>query len=260
MKKLFLFVFIGMQAMAAPITGVDSFAFSFSPLNVICQQSVCTGTTPIPNSSLTYYYDAYGSANFGILRGYARATTNGSGSATGGVLASTNPYFIDTLTFLGQPLGTHGTIVFTFLVTGSNSSTAGAGGTVGLRVGLASDPIKSPPFRAPNSSGVITSQAIPFVFGQPIELRTTLFVDANIFTPAPGASSTWDYSQTVVLNGISLADGSNAPVNNFQVESASGTVYGVNGVAPEPGTLLLMLSGIALAGLKGRRPNMKRER
>ena len=95
--------------------------------------------------------------------------------------------------------------------------------------------------------GVAVGTAIAW---QPIELRTTLFVDANIFTPAPGASSTWDYSHTITLNGIRLADGSNAPVNNFQVESASGTVYGVNGVVPEPGTWLLMLIGVAFIGMK----------
>ena len=237
-------------ALAAPITGVDSFAFSFSPLTTICQFSACTGSSSIPSSTLIFGYNAYGSADFGILRGYAQATVSGAGTAAGGVLASTNAYFVDGMTFSGMSAGTPGTVTFSFNVTGTKSFGAGAGGTVGVRVGLASDPIKGPPLLVPDANGNVTSQAIPFVFGQLLEIRATLFVDANIFTPTPGATSTWDYSHTATLNAFRVVDSSSAPITSFQVTSSSGTPYSASGVVPEPGTWMLMSVGLALGGAK----------
>lgn len=232
---------------AAAVTGVDSFAFYFpkpGEQTVFCEETSCAGSAAIPGSALTMNYDAHGTSTFGTLKGFSEAAISGSGTVGGGVLASTNPFYVDGMTFSGEAPGSHGSVIFLFHLSGSSTVSAYSGGTAGMRVGLSSLPPKTPPLLLPDANGNVTSQPISFIFGEMLETRVTFFLDANIFSLQSGAFSTWNYSDTVNLDGIEVFDASGHSVPNFGVVSESGTTYDPNGVAPEPGTLILIAVGL----------------
>jgi hypothetical protein len=87
---------------------------------------------------------------------------------------------------------------------------------------------------------------IPIVFGTAEQLRAGLLAETN-------STATNDFSSTATLTGISVVDGSQNPITNFSISSASGTAYSANGVtaAPEPAAGWLL--GLGLTVLAGRR-------
>jgi hypothetical protein len=84
---------------------------------------------------------------------------------------------------------------------------------------------------------------IAFHFGQPLYLQTYF---AAVTFPGPSIlTGTADYSHTALLTGLQVLDSSMSPAPNPTFASALGAQYSVNGVAPEPGSLLLLGSGLA---------------
>ena len=100
-------------------------------------------------------------------------------------------------------------------------------------------------------SGEFTTQAIPIVLGVPIEFKAALYTDA-----IPGTDSTLDTTFTALLNEIAVSI-NGAALADFTASSDTGVLLGANGPiaapppvgVPEPASLLLFGTALALAGL-----------
>jgi hypothetical protein len=96
------------------------------------------------------------------------------------------------------------------------------------------------------NNGVATIP-LGFTFGNPFEAQIYFYSLAQILTASgwtTGASATADFSNSAILNGISVRDSLGNPVD-FSITSASGTSYTSSGVVPEPGSLALLTVGLA---------------
>ena len=98
---------------------------------------------------------------------------------------------------------------------------------------------------------------LPIVFGVPTEFTYTLWAAVLPSTTIGGRPSPSEgrvsFLSTVRMTGIEIIGPGGAVLNDFTIDSGSGTRYGSAGVVavPKPGSLLLMAAG--LAGLLLRR-------
>ncbi len=74
------------------------------------------------------------------------------------------------------------------------------------------------------------------IFGGPASIRNTM-VTAN-------------FLNTMLLMGLELRDSTNTVVafNSSNLQTTSGASYAANGVAPEPGSSMLLLAGLVFLG------------
>jgi hypothetical protein len=92
---------------------------------------------------------------------------------------------------------------------------------------------------------------IQFVYGQPFGLSIYLGASAgtatgygvlNEVTGSGGGSA--DFFDTFVLTGLDPTDASGNSVSGAVFSSQSGTVYSIDGVVPEPSTIVPLLFGL----------------
>ncbi len=98
-------------------------------------------------------------------------------------------------------------------------------------------------------SQTVQLQGVPFQPGTPFDFQVGFAVTARVFQPSTGATSTdvnADFLSTMRITGLSVIDPSGNTVGSFSIQSASGAIYGPNGVStvPEPATLPLVIAGI----------------
>jgi hypothetical protein len=85
------------------------------------------------------------------------------------------------------------------------------------------------------------------VIGTPVDLIAATSV------PQIGVGSgSADFYNTLLISGL-LPRGQNGNLVLAQFSSGSGTRYGVNGVVPEPGSLFLLGSGLAMVARRRHR-------
>jgi hypothetical protein len=93
------------------------------------------------------------------------------------------------------------------------------------------------------------------VYGEPFEVWTGLSASLFMRLNQP-LNAAANYANSAVLTGLKpfLDEALTMPAPNPIFQAASGTQYSVNGVVPEPGSLLFALAGLgALAGMHLRR-------
>lgn len=172
--------------------------------------------------------------------------------------------FLDTLTVNGGQ-GT-GTLRFLFSATGTTSSSgfAGPGAIFSLSVGGGS--VSLNPSFSTGGTVTSTSDAVPFTFGVPFDVRVDLlanafFADFSFPDPYSG-SGTADFFSSLVLTNIVATSSTGSPIPGAALSAASGTGYAfsVTGAAaiPEPGTLPLLISGLGGLFFCGRRLKNRR--
>jgi hypothetical protein len=101
---------------------------------------------------------------------------------------------------------------------------------------------------------------ISFVYGQAFDLSMQLSVSAGTPTgfgvlnaETASGSGTANFFDTFVLTGLDPTDANGNPVTGATFSSQSGTTYSINGVVPEPTTLLpLLLAFGAIVAAKRR--------
>ena len=232
--------------------------------------SLSSATDDVDDPYFTYSAEAF--AEFGRL--HARASGDYDLPSASTRLAGAAAVATDLLT-ISDPLlnGQAGTLEISFLLDGILEHSAGAGAVAWVAVTVGQDP---DPFSGNNQEfddDFLTVPAssigyqVDFVFGQPFYLSLFLGVAAGTpmtcfvcnggdtdAQPATGiGSANADFFSTLVLSGMLPRDANGNPVLDAQFASASNTRYSVEGVVPEPGSLLLLGTGLALTFRRFRR-------
>jgi hypothetical protein len=220
----------------------------YPPLEAVCSRlASCSGTITVYGTvGLNMSYDVYGSATYGILRGYASESI--AGSIQSGaidpnmyIVANGQSYFDDTLTVFGGQSGTVGTLTVTFTTSGTSSSNGGfAGPAMWVFEGPSAYPCSA------FTGAAITCHGIPITFEKPVDILFQMNTVLNVYDFAAGSSATADYSHSSVLTGIALNDSAGNLVSNFSIQSSSGTQYTSDGVVPEPSAFSLASTAIGL--------------
>jgi PEP-CTERM motif len=111
------------------------------------------------------------------------------------------------------------------------------------------------------------SLTVAFVFGQPVDFQWSATVNTLAMvlplsqSPSAGVVSGWSMSQVdrahaFIWDGITVQDSSYQPVSGYVARNANGLDYAQSfavAAVPEPGTWLLMGTGVALLSLVARR-------
>lgn len=218
----------------------------------------CNGQTIVPGTAWVLDYSSDTQSAFGILRGRASAyltgTNNGVTPPTFVSVGGRANYF-DTTTITGG-VGS-GTQTLRFHVTGTSST---SGSPNSARAQLQYIPFDSQGNIGPEQNFAVDSFGntyipINFTFGVPFTYEISFYSLAQILQYSDGSFASSDYSHTVVLDQVKVADGKGNLVSNFGIVAESGTSYSANGVVPEPASWLLIAVGGAALAMYRRRPS-----
>jgi hypothetical protein len=215
-------------------------------------------------------FSAQAQSAYGSLHSSASASFNLLAANSRFVLAGST--FGEYLTINSPGLdGQAGSLLMTFTVDGTiaSSGSGTAFAFVGIQAGT--DPGNADTygenFVAFTSSydGAVTL-TIPIVYGREFFFKAALGAVAGtaqvcaactygvaIGTAIGPGTASAQFFNTLQLTGLTPMDGAGGFVGNSQFTSASGTPYGVNGVVPEPGSFVLLGTGLALGARLWRR-------
>jgi hypothetical protein len=233
------------------------------------------------SSDTAFTYFAQANASFGKLQAGASGNYNLSSDSTR--VAFAFALVTDQLTLDAPGLaGANGTLDLSFLLDGElqGSGDGGAAMFAGVSWGQDPEPLgqgnqgqffqyaTSGPYGLVPSAPIAT--AVPFGWGQPFYL--TMFMAVGAGTPitslldcnhgdacttavSGSGSGTADFYHTMALTALLPKDANGNLVADAQFSSGSGTQYSLNGVeaVPEPSSLLLLGTGIALTYTRRRR-------
>jgi hypothetical protein len=244
--------------------------------------SVSNLTDTFGDTAFTYFAQA--NASFGKLQAGASGTYNLSSQGTRDAFALAG--MVDQLTLSALGVTGTGTLDLSFLLEGELAGTGGGGGAMfaGVAWGQNSELLgsgnqfqvfqyaTSGPHAGALPSAPVVVSPITFEWGQPFYLQMVLAVGAGTpvtslldcnhgdacLTPISGTGSgTADFYNTMLLSGLIPRDANGDPVLNAQFSSGSGSTYSLDGIVaqpvPEPGSLLLLGTGVMALAHKRRR-------
>jgi energy-converting hydrogenase Eha subunit B len=247
----------GWIGLALSIAPFSTFAASIRDTVLVCNNgSPCTiliqsTTGPVIGSSPLFSGTASGSADAtgGIL--HASSSYDFITSAPQSGQVNGNAQFLDQLTIDDAGLtGTIGYLVPTFAVTGSVSGPAD--GVVGFFLnasqGCTSTGTNFCQTIRVTGNSMVSFNPITFTFGQPFSFEMDLGTEA-FYASGGGLNAAANFSHTALLNGLHVfqnSDGTNpVPSQNLTFTSSGDVSYSVNGIVPEPASVLLVVCGLA---------------
>jgi hypothetical protein len=198
-------------------------------------------------------------ATGGILHAFSSYSFSASAPQNGQV--NGNAQFFDELTIHAVGLdGTTGYLMPTFAITGGTSGASDA--IVAFFLNASSGCTSTGPnfcqIIPVTGNSTISFNPITFIFGQTFFFEMDLVAEA-FYGPGGGLSAVSDFSHTALLNGLHVfqnSDGTNpVPSQNLTFASTDGRVsYSVDGIVPEPSSILLLVTGFAsLVAIRRRR-------
>ena len=264
-------IFAGQYTVSAWATGgysvfdTNGVACSDTPGTVIAPSAnasvACSGTTtdgagPFKNSLFDFVGSATATASPAVLRAAAAASTS---NAPFDFFHSAGNAEAEAMTANGyQVPGATGMALFhlDLTITGSSTSTGDAFG--GANLTLTHDTFVDPHLLT--GPGVIHTTPIPYDQSQFFAYNLDLFAGAILCasctsaTPAHQftASASADFSHTVTITGITITDLAGNPITPTTFISSDGIDYaalvngGVSAGAPEPGSWVLAMAGLAV--------------
>jgi hypothetical protein len=240
--------------------------------------SVSNLTDAYNDTAFTYFAQA--NSSFGKLQAGASGTYDLSSQSTRDAFAFAG--MTDQLTISAPGMTGSGTLDVSFLLEGQLDGGAAMFAAVAWgqnpelfgdgNTGQAFQFATSGKHAVPLPSAPLVVSAIPFEWGQPFYLQMVLAVGAGTplsslldchggdacLTPTTGTGSgTADFYHTMLLSGLDPRDANGDPVLNAEFSSGSGATYSLDGIVaqpvPEPCSLLLLGTGMALAYMRRRR-------
>jgi hypothetical protein len=262
-------------AIAAPAAAdlISSGEACVAPTNAVpfqCSQSVSASTittTVLTAGTGSATVSSSNQSGYGVLRSQAAASFTGS-STPELIYVNGAANFSDQITINFAPFtGSLGYLILGFTLDGTvaQSGSLNAESYVDAFVGSGFGALN---FTSSTAGTFFFPETFTFTYGTPFNLFFNLGTLAGTFNPGPTAGSIFpltatapgsgdsDFSNTLVLTALDVVDSQGNPVNGVTFASQSGTPYSVNGVVPEPTTVLLLGSTIfALALLRFRHSN-----
>jgi hypothetical protein len=194
-------------------------------------------------------------ASYGVLGASASSSFDVSGTPESDFITA-NANFEDILTISDPALnGQPGLLYASYSLDGTISGSAFA--VVITEAGTALQQQWTQQYDSSVNGTFSLPAPIQFVYGQPFGLSMQLSVSAGtptgygVLNAETGTGSgTADFFDPFVLTGLDPTDADGNPVTGAEFSSQSGTHYSVDGVVPEPSTvvsLLLIFTAMALA-------------
>lgn len=187
-------------------------------------------------------------AGYGVLNASASSSYSVSGTPESDFVTA-NSSFEDLLT-ISDPIlnGQAGSLYVSYSLDGQIT---GSGFGVVIAQGGTSPGQQVQEYDSSVNSTFALAAPITFVYGQAFDLSMHLSVSAGtptgygVLNAVTGSGSgTADFFNTFVLTGLNPTDSNGKVVTGALFSSQSGTTYSVDGVVPEPSTVVPLLLGI----------------
>jgi hypothetical protein len=209
--------------------------------NCVVKAQTHNGSVAYTGTAGTDTFTASSNVSQGVLKAYASYTSTAPQTTYTQFQGMGNAF--DNLTINAAGLtGQVGYLDVSLSVTGSATPNANAGVGIAWQDSVGTAAVQSQT-QYVNGAATVTFNPIAFHYGSAFQLQ--LLLAAITYPSGATLTGTADFSHTAVLSGLQTMDSLNQTVVPTSFASASGAAYTSNGIAPEPGTFVLLGLGIA---------------
>ncbi len=261
MKRLFILGIASMLLSSAGLAEPILTTQVSSCLGTVCENDISSQAGTLYGGSGFIDFSNAAMASYGVMHVSSRSNFSVTDEqAFAGGYAS----FQDVLTISDRALdGQTGILLIGYDLDGTVSQTGISSAFLQLAARVFAPTLQN--YLIDYQSTTATSALIPqpfyFTFGSPFTLYFSLqaatgteaVLSGGGYVLESGSGSgtgVADFSNTFTLSRLAVEDAGGNPVSGALFSSDSGTIYGQDGVVPEPSALLLIVPGIAFFGFR----------